>query len=115
MPTLEERLDALEYRVLTLETHAKSTPDEPRAEDLVQALREELAPEPEPDMRFQPEVRQEIALRTTPVYDPTKTYVEGESVQHGGRLWVALPDVAVGYAPDDNYNLADRVGGWMPL
>ena len=115
MATLEERFDALEYRVLTLETNAKSTPDEPRAEDLVQALREELTPEPAPDLRFSPEVQQEIALRAIPAYDPAKIYVEGEAVQHEGRLWVALPDVDSRYAPDDNYDLAERTGGWMPL
>ena len=119
MPTLEERFDALEYRVLTLETQAQST--EPRAEDLVreamEELREELTPEPEPDLRFPQADLDAIALQRTPAWDAGSVYAEGASVVHNGKLWVALPDVATGYAPDDVYDLdADpQTGGWAPI
>ena len=44
------------------------------------------------------------------------TYNPNDLVFYEGRTWLALPDVAVGYAPDDIYDEEFfKQGGWAPL
>jgi len=119
MPTTEERLTELEYQVRTLRMQTADPFDERDAEELIaqakESLREELTPEPEPDLRFPQADLDAIALQRTPAWDAGSVYAEGASVVHDGKLWVALPDVATGYAPDAVYDAAKRTGGWLPL
>ena len=48
-------------------------------------------------------------------WEPDKEYSPGAVVAYQGdlcRVWEALGDVAVGYAPDDKHT--DTTGGWKP-
>lgn len=54
-----------------------------------------------------------IWLEAIPAWSAEETgYVEGDVVRHADAVWVALPDVTTGMAPDDVYDLLSRTGGW---
>ena len=42
-------------------------------------------------------------------------YSAGDAVYHDGQAYVAAPDVATGYAPDDVYDRSAGTGGWYPV
>ncbi len=48
-------------------------------------------------------------------WDAEAEYLEGAEVLHDGKIYVALPDVTVGIAPDDVFDADNNTGGWMPL
>ena len=50
-----------------------------------------------------------------PQWDAETEYKSGDRVQYRGKYHYALPDVAVGYAPDAIFDLATQTGGWAPL
>jgi len=48
-------------------------------------------------------------------WDADTDYAEGDVVTHDGQAYVAAPDVATGYAPDDVYDRSAGKGGWFPV
>lgn len=114
MANTEDRLIALESSVRGIQQQLMA-----QHEDLVRRIADaQFVPEdagPPPVRLLSPEEAKQFWLRGLPDWQPEAEYIEGEIVKHTGRTWMALPDVAVGYAPDDDYDAAARTGGWLPF
>lgn len=115
MPTLEERLDALEFRIRGLEIGQENLDIRAEIDQVLSDLEPISELEFEDNLLLPASVRKKMFMDTLPEWQNNRIYTVSTVVKHNGRAWIALPDVAIGIPPDDVYDVGTNTGGWIPV